>query len=168
MVQHHLFDLCYTVHIRCITLFGYQLLCVSSRRGIFLFALFNYVSTFHTLVTKNKKKGIHGNLFVLRMLPFQWKTPFGYLLAWFNTFFGALTGILSAPPFYNSIFASSWLFVIIADDDLKEELAAFNNDVKTSKGSDRAEIRQRFYSIIQSYWDAKEYELACKKRLGIE
>lgn len=102
------------------------------------------------------------------MLPFEWKTPFGYLLAWFNTFFGALTGILSAPPFYNSIFASSWLFVIIADDDLKEELAAFNNDVKTSKGSDRAEIRQRFYSIIQSYWDAKEYELTRKNCFGMK
>lgn len=90
------------------------------------------------------------------MLPFDWKTPFGYSVARFNQFVGASAGLLFVAPMYNSIFASSGLFITIADDDLTQELGAFNVDVKISKGSNREAITQRLCNIIKLYTAAKE------------
>lgn len=90
------------------------------------------------------------------MLPFSWKTPFGYFLAWLNQFLGAISGLLFAAPLFCSLFASSGLFITITNDDLTQELDSFNADVKISNGSDRAKITKRFCNIIKFYTDAKE------------
>lgn len=91
----------------------------------------------------------------LRLLPFDWKTPFGYLLAWLNQFLGASAGFLSITPLYSLIFASSWLFITLADD-LRQELVTFNVIVKISNGNDHDEIVQRFFNVIRLYTDVRE------------
>jgi hypothetical protein len=64
--------------------------------------------------------------------------------------------IVIAIPVLSLIFASSWLFITIADRDLTQELAAFNTDVEKSDGKDHNELVRRFCNIIKLYSDAKE------------
>lgn len=85
------------------------------------------------------------------MLPFDWKTPFGYCVAWFSQTLACTAIILADIPYFTLIFASSWLFVVMTGD-LKQELAAYKIDINTF---DEAESVCRFCSIVQSYTDAK-------------
>lgn len=91
-----------------------------------------------------------------RSFPYDWRTPHGYAVAWISEAAGTSSLFFAFPPVLSLIFASCWLFVTIADDDLTQELAIFNNDVKKSDGNDHAELMRRFCGIIQSYSDAKE------------
>lgn len=52
------------------------------------------------------------------------------------------------------IFASSWLFVTIADDDLTQELAAINREVKASENS-LGELMRRLCDNIMAHSDAR-------------
>lgn len=89
------------------------------------------------------------------MLPFDWKTPFGYCVAWFSQTVACTAIIVADIPFFTLIFASSWLFIIITGD-LKQELAIFNNEVKTFDGCNGyVDLMRRFCGIAQCYTDAK-------------
>lgn len=90
-----------------------------------------------------------------RMLPFDWKTPFGYLGAWLSEVTGCFATYAVAIPLNGFIFASSWLFIAI-NDDLTEELATFNTDLGTLNENGYLDLMQRFCDIIQLYSDAKE------------
>lgn len=90
-----------------------------------------------------------------RMLPFDWKTPFGYFVAWLSEISGCFATYAVEIPLNSLIFASSWLLITI-NDDLTQELAAFNDDLKTLNKSDHLELVRRFCDIIQLYSDAKE------------
>lgn len=91
-----------------------------------------------------------------RTFPLDWKTPIGYVVAWFWQSTASCSIHVALVPVLTLIAASSWFFATIADE-MTQELAAFNNDVKASKGKDDdAEIERRFCDIIQLYSDAKE------------
>lgn len=94
------------------------------------------------------------NLFChLRTFSFDWKTPLGYIVAWFFQCTGATSAHLAIVPVSILIVASSWLFVTIADE-MTQELAAFNNDVKKPHG--HVGMKRQFCEIIQIHSDAKE------------
>lgn len=90
------------------------------------------------------------------MLPFDWRTPLGYIVAWSCQTAAGLS-ICAGVIVFGLMFASSWIFVIIADD-ITQELATFNDDVKKpiKKLKDLVEIKQQFCDVIQIYADAKE------------
>lgn len=94
--------------------------------------------------------------YILRSFPFDWKTPFGYTVAWISetVAISAAGAIVLSVMFL--ILGSSWLFLTVADHDLTKELAAFNIDVKTSAEKDHEELMQRFCNIMQVFSDVKE------------
>lgn len=90
----------------------------------------------------------------LRMLPFDWKTPLGYFVAWFGQTIACGCIILADIPYFTLIFASSWIFIVFTGD-LRQELATFNNDIITFDGHCDAESVRRFCNLVQFYTDAK-------------
>ena len=90
------------------------------------------------------------------MLPFDWKTPFGYLVAWSLEFPANSAVYLAVIPFFSLIFVSTWFFIGTADD-MTQELTGFNNDIKTSNGRDHEKMVRHFCRIVQHYTDAKQY-----------
>ena len=91
-----------------------------------------------------------------RVLPFDWKTPFGYLVIWLAEFIGVFVVYLIVTPFFCLIFASSSFFLMIIDD-MTHDLAAFvDNDVKTSDEYDCDDMAQHFRDIVQLYSDEKQ------------
>lgn len=88
--------------------------------------------------------------------PFDWRTPSGYLMAWFAQCAGALTGGSIYTQFPNLVFGTCWLFIFIAED-ITMEVDAFNVDVKRSLGRNRAKLTKRFCDMVQLYWDAKQW-----------
>lgn len=87
--------------------------------------------------------------------PFDWKTPSGYLMAWVGQCAGVGTIITIPITFFNTVFGSKWLFMVIAED-ITNDLAAFNSDtVKKLNESNRAGSMTRFCAIIQLYTNAK-------------
>lgn len=87
-------------------------------------------------------------------LPFDWHTPFGYLVAFFCQYIGSACIMTGYIQFFSLLFGSFWLFIVIADD-MTNELATLNNIVKTTNGN-RMELMKRFCHIIQTYADAQE------------
>lgn len=96
--------------------------------------------------------------------PFDWRTPSGYLMAWFAQCAGALTGGSIYTQFPNLVFGTCWLFIFIAED-ITMEVDAFNVDVKRSLGRNRAKLTKRFCDMVQLYWDAKHRNSEFKKNL---
>lgn len=90
------------------------------------------------------------------MFPFDWKAPFGYIGAWLSELISVIAICAAVIPTLSLIFASSWLFVTITDDDLIREVAKFNNNIKISQEKDHVKLMQRFCDIVQVYSDAKE------------
>lgn len=89
------------------------------------------------------------------MLPFNWKTPFGYFVGWFSQTAACTAIIVADIPYFTLIFASSWLFVTIADD-LTQELAAWNNDIRASDGLvDHDGLVHHFCDMVRCYTEAK-------------
>lgn len=87
------------------------------------------------------------------MLPLDWRTPFGFIVAWLSQVFGGFAVFSAITPFYSLIFASEWLFIVIADS-ITKELNAFNHRKITNKN--HKEMMHRFCDIIQLYSHAKQ------------
>lgn len=100
--------------------------------------------------------------FILQRWLFNWKTPIGYLMAWFPGCAGVFIKF-AITPFFNYLFGSSWLFWYIADDIITD-LTAFNNDVFSKKcakanpsnSRKRVELITKFCATVQIYTDAKQ------------
>lgn len=76
-------------------------------------------------------------------------------MAWIGQCAGVGTIITIPITFFNTVFGSKWLFMVIAED-ITSDLTAFNNDVdKMHTNSHRTESMERFHAIIQLYTDAK-------------
>lgn len=92
----------------------------------------------------------------LRMMPFDWKTPFGYFMAWMAQLTGNFAIILAVMSLLSLLFASCLLFTTIMND-ISRELAAFNIDVEILHGTKRnAKLVRRFCNNIQLYSEAKQ------------
>lgn len=86
---------------------------------------------------------------------FDSTTPSGYLVAWIGQCAGIGAIVLIVIAFFGIVFGSSWLFIVIADD-IKNDVAAFNDIVETQKHCDRAMLVKRFRDILKHYLNAKQ------------
>lgn len=96
------------------------------------------------------------NIIFRRSFPYDWRTPPGYAVQWLSEASGTCALFFAFPPVLCVVCASCWFFMTLADDDLIQEMATFNNDFKTSGEKDYKELMRRFCGIIQLDWDAKE------------
>lgn len=85
--------------------------------------------------------------------PFDWKTPVGYLVAWFSQFTAFCAAFSISIPNISFFFGSCWLFIFVADD-ITKDLSTFN--AGKVKNGNRVVKLKRFCDIIQVYTDAKQ------------
>lgn len=86
-------------------------------------------------------------------LPFDWRSPLGYPVAWLSQFVGGCVGYAIAIPFLSLFFDSCWLFIFVAED-ITHDLTAFNSD--QAENEMLVERLKRFCDIVQLYSDAKQ------------
>lgn len=87
--------------------------------------------------------------------PFDWKTPWGFVIVWLCESAGCAATMFAILPLIFYLFGSCWLFAFIADD-IADDLTAFNETVKASNAENRSELSDKFCAIMQFYADAKE------------
>lgn len=87
------------------------------------------------------------------MLPFNWQTPFGYLIASLIQFAAAFAVLLSATAVLGFLVGSCWLFIDTIRD-ITTDLEYFN--VNRSSGQSNRIMKMRFCKIIAFYSDAKQ------------
>ena len=87
-------------------------------------------------------------------MPFDWKTPFGYFVAWFGQAAGWTADTLMGVPQFIFPFGSSFLFIFIVED-ITKDLADFNSKINTPNRNGQ-QAKEHFCQIIQIYLDAKE------------
>lgn len=87
------------------------------------------------------------------MLPFDWQTPCGYLIALGTQFASAFGVLFSATTVLGFLVGSCWIFVKIVDD-ITTDLKHLNENVS----SDRTMriMKMRLHDIIEIYSDAKQ------------
>lgn len=67
-----------------------------------------------------------------------------------------MANVTSSAPFYNIVLGSCWLFIVIVED-ITNDMAAFNHTVNAPTDCDRSELMGRFYDIMQSYSEVKQW-----------
>lgn len=87
--------------------------------------------------------------------PFEWRTPFGYFVAWLSQCAGTIAGSCANFQFLNLLFGSCWLFMFIAED-ITQDVIAFNNMAKTASNENCTELIKRFCDMVQIYSDVKQ------------
>lgn len=88
--------------------------------------------------------------------PFDWRAPFGYLVAWRAQIVGFFALVVSASPFFHIFFGSCWLLNVIVQD-LTNDMAAFNNTDEIQNDNNRVKLMKVFCKIIQDYSEAKQF-----------
>lgn len=86
--------------------------------------------------------------------PFNWKSPFGYLVASFCQYIGVITTANMLAHNLNLFIGSCWLFKFIAND-IKNDLTAFNAAAK-APDADPVVLTKRFCDLVQIHSDAKQ------------
>lgn len=94
-------------------------------------------------------------LYFMSWWPFDWRTPFGYFVAWSAQFAGITANIISSAPFFDIVLGSSWLFNVMVED-MRNDVAAFNGIVQTLKRNERVVLMESFCDCIRNYSDAKQ------------
>lgn len=123
--------------------------------GVNSYLLFSPCWFVSVIMSINRKKKIICS-FIERRYPFDWKTPYGYLVAWLLQCVGSTTNGMIYVHFLYLVFGSSWFFIFIADD-ITMDMAAFNIDAKTETSNENhTELKKRFSDIVQVYLDAKQ------------
>lgn len=89
----------------------------------------------------------------LKRLPFDWKTPSGYLVAWIFQFVGYFCTIFYGPAFIGLYLGSCWLFVAFAKD--------LANDLRQSNGNkisrrEYRELKAKFCRTVHLYAKLKQ------------
>lgn len=86
-------------------------------------------------------------------LPFNWKTPVGYLVAWIFQSIGFFYTLYQSPSWIGMYFGSCWLFVSFAKD-----IANDFPQLNATKAERRSycELKGRFCRIVQFHSDMKE------------
>ena len=125
----------------------------SGRDSFFLF----FPAWFVLQKQKKKKKLNSINFFacIKKRFPFDWKTLFGYFFAWLTQCVGIAATVTACISFFNCVFASCWLFMVIIED-ITNDMAAFNNSIETLNDGHRADLMDHFCKIIQLYTNAKQ------------
>lgn len=88
-------------------------------------------------------------------IPFDWKTPSRYLLAWLYQSVGILPIVCFVIQFVNFFIGSSWLFINMAED-ITQDVVAFNSIDEPITDENRTEKTRQFGDMVQGYSDAKQ------------
>lgn len=115
-----------------------------------------YVSIIVTdIVWKQWKKIVQftKNFFLHLRLPFNWRTPFGYLIAFLCEFASAYATCLYSGALGNLLVSSCYVEICIVKD-ITIDLIAMNRCEKFE--GNQMEIRMRFCDVVQLYSDAKQ------------
>lgn len=116
------------------------------------------------LILKSMAKQFSNNIFYFifsigNRWPFDWKTPVGYLVAWFGESIGMIASVLALIPFLSYLFGTCMLLYFIAND-ITNDLTAFNStvaiDTNPLNAGNRAKFSRKFCAIVQICSDAKE------------
>lgn len=99
---------------------------------------------------------------VFKRLPFNWRTPLGYLVAIFAQSAGTYAAIISGVTSIAFFICSCWLFVCIAKD-ITTDLPLLDCS-KKSKPDDPT-MKQRFCTIIQMYSDARQLSKSLNRQV---
>lgn len=92
--------------------------------------------------------------------PFDWKTPVGYFVVWISQCAGIVAAGTTATLFFDMIFGSCWLFIVIAQD-ITDDVIAFNKTVNAIENTERiAKLMEEFSDLITYYLDAKQWVVA--------
>lgn len=97
-------------------------------------------------------------------MPFNWKTPFGYLIANFIETLAFYTTVLICVPLVCSLIGPSSFFKAIATD-VSNEVHLLDVDDKTNQ-SDRKN-KENFFNAVQLFADAKELSEPVLLLLGV-
>lgn len=92
-------------------------------------------------------------------MPFNWRTPQGYLLF---TVFNSITSIctvFSTVPTTCHYVGSCWLFISMAED-IDGDFRSLNDSIKMNCSG--RELRQRLCNFIRVYTEVKQLSTTCK------
>lgn len=95
--------------------------------------------------------------FIEQSYPFDWRTPYGYFVAWMAQCVGGESTATIYVQFLNLVFGSCWLFVFIAED-ITKDVFAFNiiAKAKTTSNENHTELTKCFRDMVQIYSEAKQ------------
>lgn len=79
----------------------------------------------------------------------------GFLVAWLVQFAGTTAILTISVPFFNIVFGSCLLFIVMAED-ITNDMAAFAIIAKIRRASDRTKLMKRFCDIMETYSLANE------------
>lgn len=97
---------------------------------------------------------LYNLIFDFDRLPFNWKTPFGYLVAFVSQYLGSTFVLTIFTVVMNLVYETCWFFITVARD-IRKELTEFNADVRTSHENPE-KMTKRFVELIQIFSDAKQ------------
>lgn len=86
--------------------------------------------------------------------PFDWRTPYGYLVAFIAQYMGVMAFTSIYTQVINFVYESCWIFVIISRD-MQKELTEFNENVQIPN-KNRENLMKRFDQLVQTFSDAKK------------
>lgn len=105
------------------------------------------LSTRHRVVASLCIEKSSINLRVLFRLPFNWRTPVGYMVALLGQWAAAVCTLFGGTTAISFLVGSCWLFITILDD--------ITNDLNKLNGRNRKKL-QHFREIIVCYADVKQ------------
>lgn len=95
-------------------------------------------------------------VFLQIRMPFDWRTPYGYLPAWLVQSLVASAESILIAQFLNFDIGNCWLFIFIAED-ITNDLATFNTFIKATSNGSIIKLTEHFCDLIQIYSDAKQW-----------
>lgn len=131
----------------------------AGKESFFLFLPMWFVTRGRILRITNKNDFIFSFVCALfKRCPFDWRTPFRYVVVWMAQCVGAGSLIVGSVPCLNIVFGSTWLFIVIATD-ITNDLITFNkNAINASKDRDDcSKLAEHLCAIIRSYSDATQW-----------
>lgn len=87
-------------------------------------------------------------------LPFNWQTPFGYLIALVAQGIAAICTLFSGTLTMSLLVGSCWLFIIIVDDIANDLPKLDSGDYSSQRR--RAKVIKYFCNILECYADLKQ------------
>lgn len=86
-------------------------------------------------------------------LPFDWKTPIGYLFALAAESVSAHSALFCFTPIISFFVGSAWL-IICSLEDISNDLTELNGSKTSNKNPD--EVKEHFCHVIRFYSDARQ------------
>lgn len=100
------------------------------------------------------------------MLPFNWQTPCGYLIALLTQFAAAFAVLSSASAVLGFLVGSCLLFIDTVRD-ITTDLKLLNDDQSSSERSNNQRIKVRFCNIVKIYSNAKQLSRKTAIEFGV-